>query len=230
MRDARRKATKEAPSMLARLCLVLSVAVLAAACGGDDDDPPEVPAADTSAAATATFARDTEPAPVPAGAFASTTFTPRVRVTLTGDDWRLGADSARELVLEHEAADVAQQGYVGVFRVQNVRNVENFSVRDPAPADLIAWFRQNRHIQVLGEPAPVTIGGVQGRRIEVSVDTSNEIPLFDDFVASFRDRFRVIELTVGSGRLLIVGGPYRWSNHAGFEPVLDAALATMTFE
>jgi hypothetical protein len=211
-----------------------TIGVACIACGGgDDDDGGATRGADstaTSAPAPSVTKDDALPPLIPQGELTSRAQTPSVHLTLADGYWRLAEDTADAFVIEHDAPAGTEQGFMGVFHVREIRNPENYALREPAPSDMIAWLSAHSFVSVAEPATATTVGGQPGTKVELRVEAPDEVPLFDDFVAVYRDRFQVVELNVNGEHLLVVGGAFNSSNYLGFKPIIEQTLATMRFE
>jgi hypothetical protein len=161
-------------SWLAFVGLVASV--LVAGCGGGASPTP----------APATL----RPA-LPAGAYSTSVFAPAIAFTLP-DGWVIAADSGDYVALQPAASEVTG---IYVFRSPLAASQD---VDCPIAAaagvgatagDLVEWI-QARPGLVVGAPLPVTIGGLEGLRVDVRI--------LDGWLAScpFADRLPTVPLFV----------------------------------
>jgi hypothetical protein len=211
---------------------ILALAMGIAGCGNDSDGDEAdtvVPATATAPASATSTSGDPEPLPIAPGNITSATFQPHVRLTV-GEGWVRPADTASEFVIEHDVEDAGQQAWIGFFRVSEVRNEDNFTIREPVPASIISWLQEHKDIIVREPPVSVTIGGQPATQLEVRVDGSYEVPLFDEVVTNYDDRFIVTEIDVSGERVILAAGAFDWRRFDEVKPLIDEVLATVEFE
>jgi hypothetical protein len=139
------------------------------------------------------------PSALPAGTYASQVFKPTVTFTVP-DGWMVGADSTPYFQLLPANTDV-----VGIHLFRDAKAASQDPACPDTPAagvgssatELVAWIR-GRPGLVVGKPAPVTIGGLSGQEIDVSIK--------DGWTAScpFADGLPTVSLLVETT------GGYRW--------------------
>lgn len=125
----------------------------------------------TRPAATATPAPGSPgPSTLPAGTYASQVFKPTVTFTVP-DAWLVGADTAPYFQLLPASSDV-----VGIHLFRDAKAAS----QDPACPDtaaagvgtsateLVEWIR-GRPGLVVGDPKPITVGGLSGQEIDVAI-------------------------------------------------------------
>jgi hypothetical protein len=139
------------------------------------------------------------PAALPAGTYASQVFKPTVTFTLP-DGWMVGADSTPYFQLLPVTSDVVG---IHLFRDAKAASQDPSCPDTPAAGvgssakELVEWIR-GRPGLVVTEPTPVTVGGLSGQRIDVSIK--------DGWTAScpFAGGAATVPLLVEGG------GGYRW--------------------
>lgn len=162
------------------------------------------------------------PSAMPAGTYASQVFRPTVTFTVPAG-WLVGADSTPYFQLVPATSDV-----VGIHLFRDAKAAS----QDPACPDLAApgvgtsekelveWIR-GRPGLVVTQPVPVTVGGLSGQRIDVSIKSGwtascpfangvPTVPLLVEGTGGYRwivagtERLRLDVLTVPSGGTVIV--------------------------
>lgn len=177
----------------------------------------------TRPAATATPAPGSpQPVALAPGTYASQVFRPTVTYTVP-DGWAVGADTAPYFQLFPVSSDV-----VGIHLFRDAKAAS----QDPACPDtaaagvgtsakeLVEWIR-GRPGLVVGDPKPVTVGGLSGQEIDVAIkegwaascpfaDGAPTVPLITSGTGSFRwvvagnERLRLDILDVPGGGTVIV--------------------------
>ena len=142
---------------------LILVSVLLAACApvATPPAPTAVPPTAIPSTATPTVAPDQEQT-----TFSSDKFQLPMSISF-GPEWRVAEDFADEIVLVG-----GTQAYDGVELV--FMFVKDAKIADPAstatmpwPDDFVAYLHSNQYLEV-GEPMPITVGGVNGVQIDVS--------------------------------------------------------------
>ena len=143
--------------------VLMLVSVLLAACApvATPPAPTAVPPTAIPSTATPTVAPDQEQT-----TFSSDKFQLPMSISF-GPEWRVAEDFADEIVLVG-----GTQAYDGVELV--FMFVKDAKIADPAstatmpwPDDFVAYLHSNQYLEV-GEPMPITVGGVNGVQIDVS--------------------------------------------------------------
>jgi len=142
--------------------VLILVSVLLSACApAATPAPTAVPPTAIPSTATPTVAPDQEQT-----TFSSDKFQLPMSISF-GPEWRVAEDFADEIVLVG-----GTQAYDGVELV--FMFVKDAKIADPAstatmpwPDDFVAYLHSNQYLEV-GEPMPITVGGVNGVQIDVS--------------------------------------------------------------
>lgn len=227
---------------MSRIRFAIATVLLATltACGGDDDDtnngnPSPSPDETTAVASPA----PTEGAPASAGTLSSANFSPAVSFDVPAG-WEVVEDTPAVMLIKHvEGVPPEEQAWVGVFKVSDVRNPENFGEAQPIPEDITAWLVANRHLIVDSGPTPVTLDGIAGSQIDIRTRLNYEPALFglagrpadDNFGMAFLDAARIIELQdVDGGTIIISANADEQAYFADVLPLVEPVIASVDFE
>jgi hypothetical protein len=158
MYPQRRRTVKQA----LRLGLLLTFVVLALnACGrGGGGDEEQAKAREEAKANTLPPYEK----PLRPGEYRSVKFKPPLSFRV-GKGW---SNNAQEL---DDFIELARQGEPGYLRFANIKVVYKPATQNvvEAPKDLIGWFQHHPYLKT-DEPEPATVGGVEGKQIDVLVE------------------------------------------------------------
>lgn len=164
------------------LLAILLLASLLVACGGDDDDADDASseAATTEAATdTATSESTSEPDTTAAGSgdgvFNSSQLP--VSVTLTaGEGWEVPEDAPDLFAVIQTGAPNGYIDFVQPTQVYTYSSEASSELGEP-PADYVQWFNELPFPTIV-ETQEVTVGGLQGTRLEIKNADNEDFALF----------------------------------------------------
>lgn len=174
---------------------MLTVAIaLTAGCGGGGASPTPAPTGSRQA--------------LPAGEYRSTAFSPPITVSLPGG-WLIAGDAPDYFALQPATSDVVG---IHVFRSPRAASQDLDCPTTPAPlvgstaAELVDWIRARPGL-VVGDPIPVSIGGLAGLQIDAAIvegwtascPFADGVPTVPLFVGATASGFRWV--VAGSERL-----------------------------
>jgi hypothetical protein len=209
------------------LCLLILVAVLTGACGGDDESPPATE--EETDAATATEEAD--------GGGTGETFTSSqlpISITATAPDgWEQPPDADLP-----DLFAIFQQGTGWVDFLQPtqfyVYPTETQSELTGPPADYVVWFNENPFATVVATEE-VTVGGLQGTRLEITNSDNEPFALFklsdgSDYDLSYLDHIYAHVLNANGTQIIVSCGVERAGpEFAEFAETCDEILSTVEF-
>ena len=186
--------------------ILLLVCVLLSACEPATTPPPATPIPTTAVPPTA--------APTITATQGPTTYSPgKFGLPLSisfGPEWHVDTDLPDEFLLVG-----GTQAYEGVELVFML--VKDAKVGDPAskatmpwPDDFVAYLHSNGFLEV-GEPMPITVGGVDGVQIDVAIKKTGEqrtlikLAAHDWFYLDYDQYWRFIILDNVNGKRLLIG-------------------------
>jgi hypothetical protein len=207
--------------------LIIPFAALVVAC--DDDGPP--PAATDEPIEQAAATQSGNGAGEAGQTFSSSQLPVAVTVTAP-DGWEnpQGGD-----ISDLYAVVDTGIGWVDFLQPTQVYtySTETQSELGGPPADYVAWFNEIP-FATIGTTADVTVGGLQGTRLEVSNLDNEPFALFKmsegwDYDLSYGDHLHVYILNVDSTQILISCGPESTADFAEFSQMCEAVLETAEF-
>jgi hypothetical protein len=162
-----------------RFLALLVASLLAAGACGDDDDEDRSAATSEAPTETSTEAAASEPlpqapGPVPPGTYTTAVFEPGVSFSL-GRGWRvLAPETPTFATLVHGEDQDPLLAFVRPVRVFDPRRRYGGEVPEdallPVPDDLVDWLARHPRLKTT-EPKEVTVGGVRGEQIDISVES-----------------------------------------------------------
>lgn len=161
---------------IGKLGLLVAVVLIMGACGGSGDEQSSTPETEAS-----TETLDvTYPDMAVEGYGFEGVFEPALSFTFRVDKWAVGdePDTINFLYITEEErtmGPVAATSDPMALTFSNVKEVFDPSKPDEkvpisAPEDMVAWFQEHPNLEV-GEPVPVTVGGVAGTQLDVVVSS-----------------------------------------------------------
>ena len=127
-----------------------------------------------------------------------------------GPEWHVSDDLPDEFLLVG-----GTQSYEGAELVFML--VKDARIADPAstatmpwPDDFVAYLHSNRYLEV-GEAIPITVGGVNGTQVDVSITNSGErrtligLAVHDWFYLDYDQNWRFIMMDDVNGQRLLIG-------------------------
>jgi len=96
---------------------------------------------------------------------------------------------------------------------------------DDATRQLVQYFQQNNGLKAVGEAQPITVGGVQGR--SVNLQSTSPFPAANGQPEKERDWLVTVPMRDGGVIFLMFVAPQ--SEFARFQPTYEAMLKSMRF-
>jgi hypothetical protein len=211
-------------------CLILLIGAFVVACGGDDNDGGE----DDSTTPEVTKSSASGPdGGGSSGEFSSTQLPVSVTVT-TGVGWESPADADLPdlFAVVHTVNPAGYVDFLQPTQVYNYASASESELSDP-PADYVQWFNDNPFHTVVGTEE-VTVGGLQGSRIEVTNNDNEPFALFrlsdgSDYDMSYRDHVFAYVLDKGGNQILVMCAPEDPAQFDEFTPICEEALVGVEF-
>ena len=210
------------------LGVLILVAALTIACGGDDDEAtPEATDESTEGTAASTPASDEG-----AGETFSSSQLPISVTVTTPDGWEQPSDADLPDLFAVVEPGIGYIDFLEPTQVYNRPTETDFELADP-PADYAAWLNEYPFLRV--DPAgEVTVGGLQGTRLEVSNNVTDEVTLFklsdgSDYGVSYRQHSYAYILDSGDNQIIVICGPERGPNFEDFAAKCEDVLSTVKF-
>jgi hypothetical protein len=208
------------------LCVLILVAALTVACGGDDKSPPATEEA--TDAATATEETD--------GGGTGETFSSSqlpISVTVTPPaGWEQPSDANLPDLFAVVEPGIGYIDFLEPTQVYDRPTETDLELADP-PEDYAAWLNEYPFLRT--DPAgEVTVGGLQGTRLEISNNVSDEVALFklsdgSDYGVSYRQHSYAYILDSGDNQIIVICGPERGPDFEDFAAKCEDVLSTVEF-
>lgn len=191
------------PALVASVPLVTTLVALLAGCspptsGAAPSGPPAVSEAPSSATGSEcpNAHGGTCLGPIPAGEYRTTTFQPQTSYTVP-DGWTNFEDLPGNFLLFHQqdTQDGALGGsYLGIYSNVHAAAISCAETAQSevgtTPAELIAWYQSVPGL-IVSEPLAVTVGGLDGHQIDLSLEPGVDTCTWDVYAG--------IPLIVGDG-------------------------------
>ena len=211
------------------LGLLILLPALMVACGGDDESTPSA-TEEATERATATESA-TGAADGAEQTFSSSQLPISVKVT-TLAGWEQPSDADLPDLFAVVDPGIGYLDFLQPTQVYVYASETESEVTGP-PASYEDWFNENPFANVIaGED--VTVGGLQGRRLEITNNDNEPFALFklsdgSDYDLAYRDHIYADILDAGGTQIIVICGPEDPATFADFTQACEEVLTTVEF-